>query len=413
MNEILFLAHRIPFPPNRGDKIRSWHLLDRLGRMGKVHLGCLADNETDAAHLAALRVAMGSRLGDVCVAVRRKGRVAALAGALRHRKPVSLRLFDSPALRCFVHEKLAPQSPVEAVLAYSGQTAQFLPASLRARLVMDFGDVDSEKFAEYALRGRWPLSWLYRREARLLSAFEREVAASAEAVTFVSEAEAALFRSMTGLANIHALPNGVDSHRFDPDADFPCLRPEQRPPRPTLLFTGQMDYPPNVDAVRWFALHVLPLLPSGHFVIAGRNPAAAVKALAGPQVTITGEVADMRSWLAVADIVVAPLRIARGIQNKVLEAMAMARPVVASPAAFAGIEAEPGHHLVVTDSAEMMASELVGLLADPARSAAIGRAARQHVFDHYRWDRCLDSLDSLLFPEPSERVGVTCLGAAA
>ena len=159
-----------------------------------------------------------------------------------------------------------------------------------------------------------------------------------------------------------------------------------------------MDYPPNVDAVRWFAREVLPLVPEARFVIAGRAPTAEVQALAGDRVIVTGAVADMRSWLAAADVVVAPLRIARGIQNKVLEAMAMARPVVASPAAFEGIEAEPGRDLMVADGAEAMAAEIRILLADLVRGDAIGAAARRLVVGSYSWESRLAPLDAMLAP---------------
>ncbi len=393
----LFLAHRIPFPPDRGDKIRSWQLLKYLAARDTVHLACFADDEADAANLAGLRDALGSRLGDVYVEPRRAGRAVAGARALATARPVSLTLFDSPRLRGFVERMLA-KGGIEAVFAFSGQMAQFVPAGLAPRFVMDFGDVDSAKFAAYSDAASGPMRWLYRREASRLFAFERAVAARADVVTFVSEAEAKVFRDATGLANIRALSNGIDFNHFAPDAEFAPLRPVERQQGPLLLFTGQMDYPPNVDAVRWFARAVVPFVPEARFVIAGRAPTADVTALAGDRVIVTGAVADMRSWLAAADLVVAPLRIARGIQNKVLEAMAMARPVVASPAAFEGIEAEPGRDLIVADGAEAMAVAIQDLLADPARAAAIGQAARRLVVETYSWESRLAALDAMLAP---------------
>jgi glycosyltransferase involved in cell wall biosynthesis len=159
-----------------------------------------------------------------------------------------------------------------------------------------------------------------------------------------------------------------------------------------------MDYAPNVDAVRWFVADVLPLLPGIRFVIAGRNPTEAVRALAGANVTVTGAVADMRSWLAAAAVVTAPLRIARGIQNKVLEAMAMAKPVVATSAAFEGIEAEPGRDLIVADGVEAMADAIRRLLAAPAGAAAMGWSARLRVERSYSWDQRLAPLAEMVFP---------------
>lgn len=391
----LFLAHRIPYPPDRGDKIRSWQLIKFLAARGTVHLACFADDEADAANLAGLKAALGDRLGEVHVEPRRIGKAIAGAKALASAKPVSLTLFDSPQLRGFVGDRLA-KGEIDTVFAYSGQMAQFVPAGTKARFVMDFGDVDSAKFASYADEASGPMRWLYRREASRLFAFERAVAARADVVTFVSEAEAGLFREATGLPNIRAVSNGIDFRHFGPEADFLPLGDTERGEGPLLLFTGQMDYPPNIDAVRWFAREVLPSVPGARFVIAGRAPTAEVTALAGERVTVTGAVEDMRSWLAAADVVVAPLRIARGIQNKVLEAMAMARPVVASPAAFEGIEAEAGRDLIVVDGAEAMARAVRELLADPARGAAIGAAGRRLVVDSYSWESRLAPLDAML-----------------
>lgn len=398
MREILFLAHRIPFPPDRGDKIRSWHVLRALAKLGRVHLACFADDEADAAHLAGLRAAL-PELGEAHVEIRRVGKAKAALAALASGKPLSLTLFESAALRRFVAERL-PR--MDAVYVFSGQMAQFVPEGAAARLVMDFVDIDSEKFAAYAAEGRGPMRAVYAREARKLFAFEQAVAKRADASLFVSQAETALFRARTGLPRIHALANGIDAAAFDPKAAFAPLDADMRGERPLLLFTGQMDYQPNVDAVRWFAREVLPLLPGARFVIAGRNPTREVEALAGPSVTITGAVADMRSWLAAADVVVAPLRIARGIQNKMLEAMAMARPVVASPAAFEGIEAEPGRDLLVAETPAAFAEAVRGLLNDPARAARLGADARTLVTSTYRWEARLAPLAELMFPAAAQ-----------
>ena len=397
MSDLLFLAHRIPYPPDRGDKIRSWHLLRHLSGLVGVHLACFADDDTDASHLPALRAALGGRLGEVHVEVRRTHTAAAGARALVEQRPVSLALFDSRAMRGFV-DRILESGRVGTVFGYSGQMAQFVPHGLRQRFIMDLGDVDSAKFAQYAAEGSGPMRWVHRREAKLLFAFERETAARADVTTFVSEAEAALFRDRTGLPNIRAVSNGIDLTFFDPAAGFEPLASGKGQAR-VLVFTGQMDYPPNVDAVRWFAEEVLPQIPGARFVIAGRNPTHEVWGLAGGRVEVTGAVADMRSWLAAADVVVAPLRIARGIQNKVLEAMAMARPVVASPAAFEGIEAETGRELIVADGAGAMANEIRRLLGAPDQAMALGRAARARVERSYSWEQRLAPLREIVFPD--------------
>jgi sugar transferase (PEP-CTERM/EpsH1 system associated) len=388
--ETLFLAHRIPFPPDRGDKIRSWNILKHLATLGIVHLACFADDQADAAHLPALRAALGGALGEAHVEIRKVSRAAAAARALLTNKPASLTLFDSPHMRAFVARTLASRD-VTTLFAFSGQMAQFVPARTSARFVMDFVDMDSAKFAAYGRSGFGPMALVNRREGARLFAWERAVAARADTSLFVSHAEADLFRTRAGLphADIRALQNGVDLHFYDPSADIPTLSA----PHPLIVFTGQMDYAPNAGAVTWFADHVLPRLPGVTFAIVGRNPTDSVRALRErPGVLVTGAVDDVRTWLAAADVVAAPLLIARGVQNKVLEAMAMARPVVASPAAFEGIEAEPGTHLLVAQSPEDQASAIQSLLDDPARAHALGHAARARMVEAYRWDARLAPL---------------------
>ena len=388
--DILFLAHRIPFPPDRGDKIRSFNILKHLSKLATVHLACFADDEADAAHLPALREALGGRLGEAHVDVRRTSRAAAAGRALLSGKPISLTLFVSQSMHDFARRILA-RPGVTTAFAFSGQMAQFVPAG--TRLVMDFVDMDSAKFEAYAAQGG-PLAAVHRREARRLFAFERETAARAQLSLFVSEAEAALFRRSVDLpkADIRALHNGVDLAFYKPGA----VTPAPAPGRPLIVFTGQMDYAPNVDAVSWFAQTVLPQIPGAHFAIVGRAPSEAVKRLAGGRVTVTGEVADTRTWLAAADVVVAPLRIARGVQNKALESMAMGRPLVATPAAFEGIEAEPGRDLLLAESAEEQARAVRHLLSDPTRAAAVGAAARRRMEQAYSWDARLAPLAGLI-----------------
>ena len=403
MTDILFLAHRIPYPPDRGDKIRSWNMLKHLATLGRVHLACFADDGADAALLAGLRVALGSSLGEAHVEVRRANKFAAAAQALQNGEPISLQLFNSDSMRAFVREVLSRQE-IGTIFAFSGQMAQFVPKSCRQRFVMDFVDVDSAKFADYSDErgGAPPMRWVHRREAEKLFAFERSIAAWADVSLFVSEAEAELFRSRARLANadIRAIQNGIDLDFYDPAAGFPALSAEERGKGPLIVFTGQMDYRPNVDAVTVFATETLPLVrarvPDARFAIVGRNPAAAVTRLASESVTVTGAVEDVRSWLGAADAVVAPLRIARGIQNKVLEAMAMARPVVATSAAFTGIEAVAGQDIIVADSADEQAQSLIGLVEDKAAASSIGAAARRQMESAYRWEAKLAPLAEIV-----------------
>jgi len=391
--EILFLAHRIPFPPDRGDRIRSFHMLRHIAARRPVHLLGFVDNEEDRRRAKELL----PMLASLHIEIRSKSRLRAGLEALVLGEPVSIAAFGSRRIMRMVDNLLA-ERPIDTIFAYSGQMAQYVPDDrIGRRFVMDFVDVDSEKFAAYGKAGRGPLAWINRREGRLLAEYEDSVGRWADVSLFVSEAEAALFRKRAGLSTSHvrALDNGIDHRKFAPDG-FPRVEGAE----PMLVFTGQMDYRPNVDAVCYFARRTFPAIRAKHpatlFAVVGRNPTPAVRELSKlKNVIVTGEVPDVRPWLAAASVVVAPLDIARGVQNKVLEAMAMARPVVASPAAFEGIDAEPGKHLIVAHGYEM-ANAVSHMLTHPDEAAAMGQAARQQIINRYDWDAQLAALDGLL-----------------
>ena len=418
---LLFLAHRVPFPPDRGDKIRSFHVLQYLAKRTRVHLVAFADDAADF-HPPAVFTDM---LASCTILPRGKSQKRAAIEALAVGKPVSLTAFASPAMQAAV-DRILPQ--VGGIYCFSGQMAQYLPVDAPP-VVMDFVDVDSAKFAGFAQDARGPMRWMMRREARLLGAFEREIAGRVSASLFVSEAEAALFRKGGARGRVLAVENGIDSAKFDPAAATTPLSsplPEREGPgvgrfphirtgmaqagRPTpdpslpgrgegalIVFTGQMDYRPNIDAVTWFARDILPLVHRRHparFAIVGRAPTPAVQALASDHVTVTGAVDDVRGWLAAADVCVAPLKLARGIQNKVLEAMAMARPVVASAAAAEGID--HADTIRVAATAQDFADQVIALLDAPDTAAMLGAAARVQVIRRYGWDARLAPLDVLL-----------------
>jgi len=389
MGDMLFLAHRVPFPPDRGDKIRSYHMLRHLAGRGRMHLAAFADDarDMDRPELAAVTASRA-------IVRRSKPQLVAALQALASGRPLSLTAFDDAAMRRAVREVLNREA-IETIFVFSSQMAQYLPAEPGARVIMDFVDMDSAKFAAYAEEAGAPMRWVYGREARLLQGFERAVAARADASLFVSEAEAALFRGATGAERVQAIENGIDTVLYDPAADFVPVDGGSA----LIVFTGQMDYRPNIEAVTWFAEAILPRVRAAHpearFAIVGRNPTEAVKALARHAgVTVTGEVADVRGWLAAAAVVVAPLKLARGIQNKVLEAMAMARPVVASSAAAEGID--HGGTIAVGATAADLEEAVNALLSDPERGAALGCAARARVIARYGWDARLAPLDALL-----------------
>lgn len=397
MAEILFLVHRAPWPPDRGDRIRSWHMFEALAKLAPVHVAALADNAEDAA---VAREKMAPLCKSLTIEVRKASRPVALVQAVLRGEPVSNRLFRSAALARHVDD-LVGSGGITHIVAFSGQMAQYIPDGWTGPVLMDFVDVDSAKFATYAEQDKsQPLNWVHAREAVKLGAFEAEVARKVDASLFVSEAEAALFRAQSGLGadKVRAIENGIDTERFDPANQLEAVGIGEGP---LAVFTGQMDYRPNIDAVRWFAKDILPLIrqrhPQAAFAIVGRAPTDEVRALASlPGLTVTGEVPDVRPWLAAADAVVAPLLLARGVQNKLLEAMAMARPVVASTAAAEGIDATPGEHLLVADGANAMADAVCSLFDDKAAAAAMGQAARARMIARYGWDARLAPLGELL-----------------
>ncbi len=388
--EILFLAHRAPYPPDRGDRIRSWNIVKALFGMAPVHVLAL-DDATEGTAIA------NSPLASAAASLSLHpppARLAALTRALASGRPASVEAFRSASLRTAFGHLLATR-PIAAIYAYSGQMAQYVPPLSGVRFVMDFVDVDSAKFAQYGEAGG--LSGIANRiEARRLRAFECATAMRADACLFVSEAEAALFRRRTGIGGdtVRVLENGVDCRHFSPDF---MPGPVDVPGSPLIVFTGQMDYRPNEEAMRGFVRHQLPAIraihPNATLAIVGRNPSLETRLLARqPGVIVTGAVPDTRDWLALADLVVAPLSLARGVQNKVLEAMAMGRAVVASPAAAEGIDAEHGRELVVADGA----GAAIALLQDDERRAAIGLAARRRIEARYGWDRQLAVLPAIM-----------------
>lgn len=389
MGEILFLAHRVPFPPDRGDKIRSFNLLRHMAVEHRVHVAAFADDPRDEMAEPGI-----DGLGEIHIQRRAKSQAQAGIEAILRGKPVSLTAFANAAMARGVADILG-RNPIDTIVVFSSQMAQYLPEGGEYRIIMDFVDVDSAKFQSYADQERGLMRWIMRREARLLQAFEQSVAARADASLFVSDAEANLFRGLTHADRVHAVENGIDTAFYDPDARFDVVPSTGQ----SLTFTGQMDYRPNVEAVIWFAREVLPSIRAQHpdvrFDIVGRNPTDAVKALhALDGVKVVGEVADVRGWLAQARVIVAPLLMARGIQNKVLEGMAMARPVVASKAAAEGID--HADTILVADTADAMAAAITRLLVDSAGAQQLGNEARQQVIQRYSWAARLQPLDALL-----------------
>ncbi len=394
MGEILFLTHRVPWPPNRGDKIRAHHILRKLMEYRPVHLACFADDEAEANEDSDIRKSLAS----FKIVRRNKPNWQAGIEALASGKPVSLTSFESAEILSYVRDTLKTRS-IDCIFVFSGQMAQFVPADFAGRVIMDFVDVDSAKFESYADNGVGPMAWINRREGRLLRAFEKRVATFADHSIFVSDAEAELFRQRSGLDDQKAktVGNGIDLDFYDSAKVSAVDLPHEGP---LIIFTGQMDYRPNVDAVVSFAKEAMPEIlnqhPDAQFAIVGRAPTADVTRLDGSNNTmVMGSVDDIRSWLEAAEVVVAPLRMARGIQNKVLEAMAMGKPVVASAAAAQGIEAINGKHFFVADDVQQEAMLVCDLLSNSAKAQALGERASALIRSNYSWKTQLADIAEL------------------
>jgi len=398
MANLLYLVHRIPYPPNKGDKVRSYHILKHLAARHRVFLGTFADDPDDLQHVARLR--------ELCAELRvielspRLARLRSVSGFAAN-EPLSVAYYRNAELARWVDTTLANEA-IDACIVFSSAMAQYVAGADAPRTVLiDFVDVDSAKWAQYANSRWWPLSWVYRREGSRLLAFERAAADRATRAFFVTDAEADLFRRLAPgcVGRIETIGNGVDTEQYAPSQALPSPFAAGSLP---VVFTGAMDYWPNVDGVRWFAEEVLPrvldALPNAHFTIVGMRPTAAVKALASARVTVTGTVPDVRPYLQHAAVVVAPLRVARGIQNKILEAMAMARPVVATDACGAGIDAVNGRHFVTAHDAATMADAVVSLLRDGEAARMMGNAARARIVARYTWAAQLRLLEEALAP---------------
>lgn len=394
MHKLLYLTHRIPYPPNKGDKIRSYHLLKHLTKHFRVYLGAFIDDEQDWQYVDHVN----SLCEETCF-VRLDPLLARIRSftCLFSSMPLTLPYYRSSKLGAWVNHHLAGGMINHAVI-FSSAMAQYISEKDIASSVIDYVDVDSDKWRQYALTKAWPQKWVYQREAELLLKYETLITKKCSSVTFVSEKEADLFKQLSPeVANkITYFNNGVDTDFFSPNQRF--VNPYKVGTQ-VLAFTGAMDYWPNVDAVRWFAYELFPAvrtkIPGLEFYIVGARPSKKVLELSAiPGVVVTGSVDDVRPYLAFSEIAIAPLRIARGIQNKVLEAMAMEKTVVASPQALEGITAIPGIEIFVADGVEEYINHLISLLQNP--QIEVGKAARRRVIEDYNWDKNLSRIDRLL-----------------
>jgi sugar transferase (PEP-CTERM/EpsH1 system associated) len=386
--KVVFLCHRVPWPPDRGDRITTWHFLQHLlARGAEVRLGCFAEEDRDQEGVAFLR----GRCSEVCAPrlSRPLRRLLCLRGLLTG-EALTLPFFRHRVLQAAVGGWLADRP--DLVYVYSSSMAQYVLGRRGPRKVMQFAELDSDKWLQYAAQ-RGPFGrWIYGREGRRLLAFEDAVARDFDLSLVVSEVEKRLFMARIPGVEPVVLPNGVDVAHFTSRGDAgrqPC----------TLIFTGVMDYEPNVDGVRWFAEHCWPVLrqrfQGARLLIVGSRPVPAVRALAEqPGIEVTGRVPETPPWFDRAVVAIAPLRLARGVQNKVLEALSMALPVVATPEAAQGLGDDPPLR-TASDAAGTVAA-IAALFDDPERARAEGRAAADWVRARFRWEHMYERFDAAL-----------------
>jgi len=381
--KILFLSQRVPYPPNRGDKITTWRLIERMKRDHKVEVIAFAHDEADkkAAHQL-------EDMGIPCAVFEPKARWRSLP-LLATKKPLTLGVFGSRAMQREVDRRI---QSADVAYAYSSSMGAYMLKHEIPR-VMHFAELDSDKWHQYHERMMPPVSWVYWREWRTLFAFEKELAHTVDENVFCTPLEQEIFRDRIPGPSSIVMRNGVDLEHHVP-------APEKAEPG-HLVFCGVMNYYPNVEGCVWFCNEILPGVrkrhPNVRFSIVGAHPTDEIMRLGDLEgVTVTGFVDDPREWLLRGAISIAPLRIARGIQNKVLEAMALGLPVVGTTSATQGVGARSGHDYLVEDDADRQIEAISELLDDPRRARELGRTGRRFVEENYDWEVCLQPLDEIL-----------------
>lgn len=387
---VLYLVHRVPYPQDKGDRIRNYNVLRRVARYADVHLATLADEPVTADVRAELE-RYCVRLGIVPVG----GWTRWVRGAasLVCGRTVTEGVFRVPAFARLVKE-WARGTRYHAALTSSSSMVPYLdlPELRGLPAIVDLVDVDSQKWLDYALTARGWRAWLYRTEGWRLRKLEQHLPARVRAVTLVSEAEANLYRHFCLRGSVHAVTSGVALDYF---------QPAEQGDEAGCVFVGALDYHPNVEGTTWFCREVWPEVrrrrPDANLAIVGRRPGPPMRRLAQvPGVTLVGQVPDIRPHVAKAAVAVVPVRIARGVQNKVLEALAMGKAILAAPQSIAGLKAQPGIHLLAASTAAEWADCLVRLFQDVELRRRLGAAGRRYVEEHHRWERCLQPLDQLL-----------------
>ncbi|MEE9355078.1 MAG: TIGR03087 family PEP-CTERM/XrtA system glycosyltransferase [Methylococcaceae bacterium] len=395
MEDLLFIVHRIPYPPNKGDKIRSFHFLKALTKHFRIYLGSFVDDREDWQY--------ANELKKLCEEVflldlnPLQAKISSIEGFFTG-QALSLPYYKNKQFQSWI-DNTVRQKKIKKALIFSSVMAQFIRSEHNLELVSDFVDVDSDKWAQYAQKKKWLARFVYQRESKKLLKFERNVAKISKSITFVSENEAELFKNLApeSISKITFVNNGVDLDYFLPASkyEFPYIHDEF-----VITFTGAMDYWANCEAVIWLANDIFPKIlnanPLSRFYIVGSQPTKAVLALSEKEgIIVTGRVDDIRPYIAHANLIVAPLRIARGIQNKVLEAMAMEKPVVVTPAAIEGIPISGQEDVIVAEQPDEFAKNVIKFMSG-SNSPKISKANRAFIIDKFGWEACTDKLLTLI-----------------
>lgn len=406
---ILYLAHRVPYPPNKGDKIRALWEIKSLSASHNIDLFCFYDHDEDRHSMDALRPYCRECYVEPLFWWR--SRAQALSAVIR-KKPFSLAYFYSKSMAAQVKAAIATRR-YDAILCFGSAMAGYVDGEFSVPGVLDMVDVDSAKWAEYAQNSILPLRWLWRQEARLLGDYERKAAETFARTLFCTDAEADLLRRTSPNGKIGVLRHMVDTVYFDPQkvevpAHIAALQPY-------VLFAGSMDYSPNIDAVEWFYRNALPLMrremPDLRFVIVGRNPSRAVRELAhdAAAVTVTGTVPDVRPYFRTAAATVAPMLLARGVQNKILESLAMGVPVAATSRAAVAFPQEVVSSIIVEDDASALSRKLLEIIRNGPKPPV---EALRHSLEKVFGDQSLKTrLESILL-EAAAKSGTSESGEA-
>ena len=399
---ILLLSHRVPFPPNKGEKIRTFHQLKFLCELRhQIHLFSPYEDKAELAHFNTL----GESLCKTVEAAPLKNKVMRLLKGMAKNQPLSIANFYDKNLQQHVDSFLSDNS-VDAILCTASSMAEYIfessvlkTADKKPLLIMDFMDVDSDKWGQYQQSSTFPMSWVYAREQKLLANYERQIVKQFDASYLIAQAEVTLFNQKVIKSDkVYVMGNGLDTLTFYP----PKIK--QPNPAPVFLFTGVMDYKPNEDAVIWFVNTCWPSIitqhPKAKFIIAGMNPSADIYQLANDDgIEVTGFVEDILPYYHQADIFVAPFRLARGVQNKVLQAFACALPVISTPMGAEGILCQADQDILIAETPEEFIAQANQLISLPEIADTIGQSALQLIKNHYSWQSQLQPLVKLLETE--------------